>query len=370
MVAIYLLILTGWIIITLAGIFMKKNSLRKIIRIISYVAFLILLIEASCLVGLRVKSKTWLFKEQKNPNSRMFEAHPYLVAVPKKNLSIEVNGKTYSHNSMGFRGKEISFQKTKTRIIALGGSTTYGTSVGDNENWPYYLEQALEGKDEVLNFGVPGYTTVENIIQAELIVPEYHPDIVIIHCGLNDLRNYNIAQLQPDYSDFHAPSFYGSMGLCFENNLPRIATLRVLVLFMQHTGLYPTCSKPDIARKSMEIPDSNAIKLYQRNLYTLCSILKKQQLKIIFVPQVLNYESFKGKKLKWWIPFVSDEDLIKTMDIYNRQMEKVAFEEQVGFAGQILNEKWTKSDFIDPSHLNANANKRFASILAEIIKHL
>jgi hypothetical protein len=46
------------------------------------------------------------------------------------------------------------------------------------------LEKELGPGYEVINLGVPGYSTVENLIQTALILPSLNPDVAIFLCGL------------------------------------------------------------------------------------------------------------------------------------------------------------------------------------------
>ena len=52
------------------------------------------------------------------------------------------------YNSYGFRGDEFQEQKHDIdfRIFAIGGSTTYGSGVTDDETWPAYLQQIINEK--------------------------------------------------------------------------------------------------------------------------------------------------------------------------------------------------------------------------------
>ncbi|MCU0285828.1 MAG: SGNH/GDSL hydrolase family protein, partial [Acidobacteria bacterium] len=99
---------------------------------------------------------------------------------------------TQPYNSRGFRAPEWQPKKKGTlRIAALGGSTTYGMYSKDGHDvWPILLEKKLQEqwgpKIEVLNLGIPGYTTHEIIGAAAMLVPILTPDIVLIHVGAND----------------------------------------------------------------------------------------------------------------------------------------------------------------------------------------
>jgi len=97
-------------------------------------------------------------------------------------------------NSYGFRGKEISARKdkNKVRVMCLGGSTTYGVEVHDDQSWPAILEEILnaitEGdKFEVINAGVPGYLSGHSLYRLEHEMLDLTPDIVVVMDGLNDV---------------------------------------------------------------------------------------------------------------------------------------------------------------------------------------
>lgn len=93
--------------------------------------------------------------------------------------------KPVSVNSLGFRGTGHPASKTPgtTRVICLGGSTTYGAAVADNETFPYYLEEILnkkyKGKFEVWNAGLCAYVLSGEIAYAREIIAKYDPDILI-----------------------------------------------------------------------------------------------------------------------------------------------------------------------------------------------
>jgi lysophospholipase L1-like esterase len=95
-------------------------------------------------------------------------------------------GKTYRINSLGLRGDEINSIKTKKRIIALGNSCTFGWRMSDQETYANRLEALLDGEYEVINAGIPGYTSLQGkrFFERELI--HLKPDIVLILFAWND----------------------------------------------------------------------------------------------------------------------------------------------------------------------------------------
>ena len=84
-------------------------------------------------------------------------------------------------------------------MAVVGGSTTFGTRVTDADTWPWLLQERLGDGYAVANYGVPGYSTAENIIQMALVVPEARPRVVVFYEGWNDIRNYHWPGFQPDY---------------------------------------------------------------------------------------------------------------------------------------------------------------------------
>src|SRR5262249_49492146 len=102
-----------------------------------------------------------------------------------------------SLNSEGFRG--ANFQESKRggtyRIVSLGDSWTFGTSVGQYQTYPALLETELNNRDrnkkyEVLNVSVIGYSSYHgaHLIKRAL---ELNPDLIIIGYAMNEpLRRY------------------------------------------------------------------------------------------------------------------------------------------------------------------------------------
>jgi len=104
-----------------------------------------------------------------------------------------------SINSHGFRGPEIELRKQAdtVRIACLGDSTTFNdTATTDSHTYPAHLERLLReryvkgggrpSQIEVINAGVPGYTSLEALIYFETKLLDYQLDVAIFDLGLND----------------------------------------------------------------------------------------------------------------------------------------------------------------------------------------
>ncbi len=120
--------------------------------------------------------------------------------------SLEGLERRFVHNSLGLRGKELtSDDLARDLIFAYGGSTTYGFGVTQDETWVRHLQTELKDKYTILNFGVPGYTTTENLIQTAFYqnIVEKKPVCAVYYEGWNDMIEGHIEHLDSAYADFH-----------------------------------------------------------------------------------------------------------------------------------------------------------------------
>ena len=92
-------------------------------------------------------------------------------------------------NSAGFRGPEFSREKPAGvyRIAVIGDSFTVGLDVPDEKTFIHVLETRLAGcgvlqgkKIQVLNFGVGGYGTTQELILLRKRALAFHPDMVLL----------------------------------------------------------------------------------------------------------------------------------------------------------------------------------------------
>jgi lysophospholipase L1-like esterase len=141
------------------------------------------------------------------------QPHPYLLWENTPEYVSSDGIKQTNH--LGYRNSN-DFNITKDakvfRILALGGSTTYGYLLdGPDDAWPSQLEKMLNDalsknsnidRIEVINGGL-NYGTSAELLLHYLFRDRYlNPDIVIIHTGGNDAKIQLFHDYNPDYSDF------------------------------------------------------------------------------------------------------------------------------------------------------------------------
>ena len=94
----------------------------------------------------------------------------------------------YHVNGHGVRGPEYQAAKPPgtLRLLCAGDSSTFGLGVGDGETWPARVQQILEGllegswRIEVINFGVPGYSTEQTRRQLLRDGLALDPDAIVV----------------------------------------------------------------------------------------------------------------------------------------------------------------------------------------------
>lgn len=96
-------------------------------------------------------------------------------------------------NALGLRGREVSAQKPPgtLRVLCLGDSCTFGSGSGGDDTYPARLERVLreahpDRKVEVLNAGVPGFTSYQCMKYLETEGVKLEPDVVVVAVGFND----------------------------------------------------------------------------------------------------------------------------------------------------------------------------------------
>jgi hypothetical protein len=99
-----------------------------------------------------------------------------------------------SHNSLGFRGPEMTREKPEGvyRIVAVGGSTTYGHRIGPwQQAYPAKLQDFLHEAGytnvQVVNAGVGGYSSWDSLVNVALRVLDLDPDLLLYYEATNDV---------------------------------------------------------------------------------------------------------------------------------------------------------------------------------------
>jgi lysophospholipase L1-like esterase len=100
-------------------------------------------------------------------------------------------------DNLGFRGAgPVTIRKPegRVRIAVVGGSAAFSYETDDDKTWPRLLERMLRARYardiEVINAGVPGYSTFESKVDYLYQLRQLSPDLVIAYETWNDIKYF------------------------------------------------------------------------------------------------------------------------------------------------------------------------------------
>jgi hypothetical protein len=154
------------------------------------------------------------------------------VLIPKPNQHFP----NMNINSFGFRGPEITQEKPAdtVRIFLLGGSTTFGTVTSDSTTIPAFLQEKIDismtdQKVQVINAGVLGFDSTDEIRLLNNYVEKFDPDIIMVYDGINNASVNQILTSEDD--EYSSPmwliltyiyEYYRTPTYIYKNFMPEI----------------------------------------------------------------------------------------------------------------------------------------------------
>ena len=109
-------------------------------------------------------------------------------------------------NSKGFRGPEIEYARDqkRQRVMVLGDSYVWGYGVKDDEVFTELLRKTMPDV-EIVNVGVSGYSTDQELLLYRNECYRYKPDLVIIVVTENDILGNLLTE---QYVIYGKPAFH------------------------------------------------------------------------------------------------------------------------------------------------------------------
>ena len=155
---------------------------KKLILLVISISFALLSSE----LGIRYLRLAWPFEDDLyNPPYLTTRDAPLLWRFPP-------SGK---RNSLGLRNREVEQKKSGSyRILFLGDSLVWSGETSSGKLYTEVLEQRLNARSpkgtpsfEVINAGIPGYTTYQELEFLKIYGLDMEPDLVILGFVFNDL---------------------------------------------------------------------------------------------------------------------------------------------------------------------------------------
>jgi lysophospholipase L1-like esterase len=305
-----------------------------------------------------------------------FEIHPFLVGRLRGGRRTTQGGNTLTATPGHTRWTgAASADSAKVRIALVGGSTTFGAGVTDSATWPARLQARLGSGYAVTNFGMPGFSSAEGVIQMALLVPESRPDLVVFYEGWNDLHNFHDAGLGPDYYG-HGMRQYSNLDIERPQptglfaKLVEVSAIFRLAAVVSHQLAPPEKANPQGARSPAAMPrsapDTFVERIYRRNLGAMRTLAEEAGAVALFVPQILDSSRLKGDGGGWWTPGVQNRAVPEMLRRLNGILSNACAGRgdrcavlDVGAA-----RAWRPEDFIDEGHFSPQGNDAFAEVVA------
>jgi lysophospholipase L1-like esterase len=253
---------------------------------------------------------------------------------------------------LGYRGEEIALPKPagEFRIVCMGGSTTYTSGVEDYHlTYPELIEQELLDHGyrnvNVINAGVPGWTSWECLINFEFRALDLEPDMTIFYEAINDIntrfvwppeayRGDNSGASVPAASNVFMPSIfeYSTVVRFFlirvsatqphadiTTTMDRRARTYYSDNFQKQKmrGTYPQGIFEEVSAR--EMLESNKPIYYQRNVENIVLLAKARGISCLLA-------TFAYSPLFTEEPRVSSDEYIHAYNEMNETLKRVALE--------------------------------------------
>ena len=289
------------------------------------------------------KDLFWRFRTNKDINSKQFSAIAYHI------------------NSTGQRGPDIASTKPDIRIVALGNSCTFGWGVPYDNTWVYLLQELLRAKlsdtaIEVINAGVPGYSSYQGRKYYERYLYKLHPDIMLIMFGWND--HWAAGDGIPDAAQETPPQWV----LALHNMISPFK----LYQFMRKVVLSASEEEKEVPLDDIKTRYRVSVDEFYMNLRSIIRKAKDEgTTPVLLVPPVASLQNYFNEKVS---PFHAIHKR------YQQEIRRVAQREGVPLVDlQIVFDQY--NDLFDdarhdPIHFNAKGHAITAQTIAEPLIHI
>ena len=301
-----------------------------------------------------------------------FASHP--------NLPFALNPDFTGHNALGLRGGAAEAKKKPGahRIVCIGASTTYGNLDDPEDSYPAALGRLVKdrpGAWEVLNAGVPGWTSTEILVNFALRVLPLEPDVVVLQPGRNEIFPQAYNGFRPDYTHFRRPGFSFVVSNYAHKELFRWSRLFMLLCTVRgdrfgwsETEEHPLYggivweNKPTVAEAMKNVKEPDRLDTYRRNLEGIVELCQARKIRLLATTMQFRAERMASQELE---PKPELERALgELLDRDNEVLREVASR-----AGVPLAETAKITDrpelFVDDSHLTPEGHELQARIVYE-----
>jgi lysophospholipase L1-like esterase len=188
-------------------------------------------------------------------------------------------------NDLGLRGAEPR-DDGSVRVLAAGDSCTWGWRVAENQSYPSVLERmlgemAIQNRYQVINAGVPGYTSFQGLEYVRERGVRLAPAILIVAYGFNDVFPTGDVEAQ------------------IARERAWMTVLRADDFLLNHSPIYRWTRWRAEAAASRRREPRVSVESYARNLRRMVEIGRESGAKVML--------------LSFWGPYVPEQDYRKAL---------------------------------------------------------
>jgi hypothetical protein len=188
-------------------------------------------------------------------------------------------------NSLGLRDEEIPVQKPRgeIRLLTIGDSTVLGFGVRADQTFSDRLEKSLRktahAPVQVINAGIPGYTSCQSLLYLRDRGLELHPDVVIVETNFNDRRAV-FPDGAPD-SEAHFRSTYRKIR--WREFLDHSTAYALFQNLLLSAGDVLSRGYADYRRISVDAPPRVSLRAYEENMREIVRLARDAGASVILV---------------------------------------------------------------------------------------
>ena len=179
---------------------------KRILFGLAYALFMIVTLSLLGEVALRIRP----LGEFRSAPFRQYDSELGVSLVPNMKVTHSRGCFTgqVETNRWGFRDRDRVLEKTpgEFRIALIGDSVVEGVHVNPGQVMNIQMENLLQQKGyhnvEVMDFGIEGIGTTQELIMYKDRIRQFHPDLVLLTVSDNDVMN-NSSTLQPKSYGIH-----------------------------------------------------------------------------------------------------------------------------------------------------------------------
>lgn len=286
-------------------------------------------------------------------------------------------------NNIGFRGPDFEVERPRDRfrIVAMGGSSTFGFYDRDEHTYPYLLEHRLRlslpaHEIDVLNAGIPHADTGNVIAMLRDEILDYRPDVITMYAAYNNAGQVKATTRLQSLSRWMHVHSVTYMGL-------RLATSKVLGVTLgvgaRGWAGHLACASPAYIARQRELH----VPTYHSDIVTFVELVRSAGATPILIRQPMTSRLSTGSTVpalsyEGEIAYLSDrlrsggcitplEALVLIHKALIDDLDRVAAEQHVIMVDNVQIVDSNPDSFASQVHLTEAANARLADALHDAI---